>query len=274
MRSFLTIIFLTLSLNIFSQVKSSFILKDENGDVTEIFCWCIKSGDYKFDSLLLTFQNYSKLRELRILDCPISKIPRGIWDLKELENLLIENAGLEEIPAEIGRLKKLKKLNLGGNKLTTIPWHALPRDSLYELQLYWNLITEIPDSLFLLQNLEILGLTKNKLIDVTPLIYKMPNLYSVSLGVNRDLILPNSNVDNYKFISINLADCSLTGIPQALYHLKGVERIDLMDNKLKKLNYRLLKNKNLSYINIHDNQFSNWERFKIWLLKGRVRVIF
>ena len=115
----------------------------------------------------LTEADFKKVKALDLRDLGLTKIPRILKELQQLERLSFHANKLRNID-ELPELKNLKHLNLGENQLTDIsPLTDLT--SLEDLQLPHNQITDLQPLLNLV-NLKAVTLTDNPNLKLTQII--------------------------------------------------------------------------------------------------------
>ena len=93
----------------------------------------------------------------------LSHIPKELFGLKHLKELVFIDNALTELSPRIGELQSLTCLNLFYNELTTIPAEISGLANLTHLDLSCNNIRELPPEIASLTNLEYLDLRFNKL---------------------------------------------------------------------------------------------------------------
>ena len=126
----------------------------------------------------------------------LTKIPKEIGNLTNLQELDLSNNKLTEIPKEIGNLTNLQILNLGHNRLKKIPKEIGNLINLQKLWLEDNQLTEISKEIGNLTNLQYFFLHKNQLKDIPEEICNLTNLklfyidpeLKLPKGINKKII--------------------------------------------------------------------------------------
>jgi len=95
------------------------------------------------------------LQKLSLLDNQLSKIPREIGKLKELQELWLNDNKIKELSKEITQLRNLQKLDLSNNQLSELPKKITQLKNLQYLNLSNNQLSELPKRIIDLENLEI-----------------------------------------------------------------------------------------------------------------------
>jgi len=141
---------------------------------------------------------------------PLTKIPDEVFQLTNLQVLVINGLRLEKIPAEIGKL----------TNLTT--FHAV------DCRLYDN---QLAPELFTLNKLEELNLSKNKLTNVSN-VTKLGNLKTLDLSENEILKVPG-DIDNLTHLdTLNLRNNNISIIPESIGKMKALKKLYIKGNNL------------------------------------------
>lgn len=106
--------------------------------------------------------DYLDQKEIFINHANMTKLPNGLFELKNIEYLNIHSNRLGEIPKSILEFPKLKRLTIGFNEIKTIPNWIGTIDSLESLAVNGNELTELPDTLLTLPKLDYLLIRENK----------------------------------------------------------------------------------------------------------------
>jgi internalin A len=188
---------------------------------------------------------------LILSDCGLTEIPREVFGMEWLTELIITNNydttktyentkdladpnHIAEIPFEISQLQKLKKLRIGPSG--TSPWN----------------ITEI-DALAKLSNLEELDLSNNRITKIYPL-ENLIALKSLNLSYN-DI----SEIDTLQFLKeLKILNLSSNQIQQigVLGELQNLEEVYLESNRIKEL-FGLHMHNQLRVLRVGNNELTN-----------------
>ena len=98
--------------------------------------------------------------------------------------LVLERLGLQEIPKEVFNLTHLDELLVIDNLLPAVPPEIKKLKQLTRLCFFYNEITELPPEIGDLQNLTHLDISCNKLEKLPPEIKKLSNLKYLDLRFN------------------------------------------------------------------------------------------
>ena len=150
----------------------------------------------------------------------VSKLPKEIGNLTNLEVLILGNVVHEEIvitrltelPKEIGNLTKLKYLYAQFNSLSTLPKEIGYLYSLIELKLGGNGISSLPKSIGHLSKLKLLTLWSNSLKSIPIEIGQLTQLEGLDLSGNPLTELPKEIVNLTNLKKLYLPDVKLSAI--------------------------------------------------------------
>jgi Leucine-rich repeat (LRR) protein len=132
----------------------------------------------------------SQLEWLILSNNQLTTLPPKIGQLSHLQGLWLYNNQLTAIPAEIGQLTKLEVLNLGDNQLTALPAEIGQLTKLQSLALCRNQLTIIPAEIWQLSQLQMLILSDNQLTIIPAEIGQLSQLQSLDLSNNQLTIIP------------------------------------------------------------------------------------
>jgi Leucine-rich repeat (LRR) protein len=159
----------------------------------------------------------------------------NLWDLTELE---IIGGNFTYFPEDISILKRLKKLSLISTKISVIPKEVFQLPKLAYLSLKNNRLQALPE-LETQSHLKELILGRNYLSSkaLENFFYQTPHLHYLDLGHN-----------------------IVSEIPESLYFLKKLTRLNLEDNKLHGLPLKLKELKELHHLSITNNPIPDSEK--------------
>lgn len=162
----------------------------------------------------------------------------NLWDLTELE---IIGGNFTYFPEDISILKKLRKLSLISTKISVIPKEVFQLPSLTYLSLKNNRLQNLPD-LSETSHLRQLILGRNYLNSksLESFFNELPHLHYLDLGYNL--------VDE---------------IPESLYRLMKLRRLNLEGNKLHDLPLKLKELKELHHLSVQNNPIPEKNRAEI-----------
>jgi internalin A len=121
-----------------------------------------------------------------------TEIPEVVFELKQLEELLIAKSQITEIPDSIGQLTHLTQLDIWDNQITELPESIGQLTNLTQLGLISNQIMELPESIGQLTNLTLLDLSSNQITDIPDSIAQLTNLTQLYLSDNQITEIPES----------------------------------------------------------------------------------
>ncbi|KAI0267046.1 hypothetical protein BC834DRAFT_822775 [Gloeopeniophorella convolvens] len=145
-------------------------------------------------------QNCTSLRELRLSNMSIKKVPRsvesfstlmgldlssnriadigdvGLWRLPDLRELRVQNNRLDKAPWYFPRLRTLRLLNISNNKFQEVPEEVCKMQGLEELDISFNMISVLPEDLCRLSRLQVLIIVGNRVSRIPEGFHQLENL--------------------------------------------------------------------------------------------------
>jgi len=179
--------------------------------------WAIERKAYleDFRNKILIHKSGHKLHTARfkykVKDFQNSKVIVGIGHLEELleyddiygvEHVNIDGWGLKKIPKKVFELKNLKSLSLEFNRITEIPKDISKLISLKYLYLGYNQINELPESIGNLNSLKGLNIIHNNLSTLPRTIRNLKNLKYIYVRGTKIKKIPNS-LKNAEYDDLN-----------------------------------------------------------------------
>ena len=194
---------------------------------------------------------------LFLYDNNLTSLPRGIGNLKNLENVTLNKNNLTSLPREIGNLEKLKDLYLYSNKLNHLPREIGNLKNLETLSLDNNSLSSLPKNISNLTNLTILRLNNNRLNFLPKNILKLKKLIQLYLNSNHLTCLPPEigNLTNLEIL--DLSNNNLTFLPPTMGNLKKLEILDLSNNSLTSLSENIINLTNLTILRLNNNRLNS-----------------
>ena len=161
-----------------------------------------------------------------------TEIPEIVFELKQLEVLLISSNQIAIIPESIGQLTNLTELDLGSNQITEIPESVGQLTNLTVLSLFINQIAIIPESIGQLTNLTELDLDSNQIAIIPESIGQLTNLTELDLAGNQIAIIPESIGQLTNLTRLNLHSNQIAIIPESIGQLINLKRLVLENNPI------------------------------------------
>lgn len=143
-----------------------------------------------------TAQRIAKVQKLNLTSLDLSglrlsEIPREVFTLKQIKQLIMKHNQLAEIPKEIIYLPNLIYLDVSHNHLTDLPFQMKDLAPLRHLNVSHNQIKELPYEIQELTQLGHLDLSYNELITIPSEIEALINLGHLDLSNNSLISLPS-----------------------------------------------------------------------------------
>ncbi|XP_049873153.1 protein flightless-1 [Pectinophora gossypiella] len=227
-----------------------------------------------------------KLENLSLKKNNLEKLFGELTELKCLRSLNVRHNKVKSsgIPAELFRLEELTTLDLSHNRLKEVPEGLEKAKSLLVLNLSYNKIESIPPTLFVqLTDLLFLDLSHNQLETLPPQTRRLANLQTLILNDNplgmfqlRQLPslqsletlhmrntqrtvanLPTSLETLSNLCDVDLSRNALTKVPDALYSLLSLKRLNLSDNEIAEVSSAMDMWQKLESLNFSRNKLTS-----------------
>lgn len=190
--------------------------------------------------------------ELNVPQYDIYKmLEENLGKLQNLESLSLNGLGLESLPSSITQLKNLTLLDLSKNKFNLLPPEIIKLKKLKYLCIGSQAINNVPDNISELESLELLSINNtNELIEKDGLIFfpestseindlnpkeiiKFKSVRRLDLGGVDEKIIHEIDFRNFLLlIELSLFYCHLKYLPDSIFSLKKLKRLDLNKNLL------------------------------------------
>jgi len=189
-------------------------------------------------SRITTLQN---LRVLRARNNNLTNygVPIGLFELEDLSTVDLSYNNLKECPAELENARTLLVLNLSNNEIEVIPNQVfINLTDLMILDLSNNKLETLPPQMRRLTNLQTLILNNNPMLHAQ--LRQLPALVNLQCLHMRNTQRTISNMPAGVESLTNLCDVDvsqneLPAVPEALYKLEGLKRLNLADNNIREL---------------------------------------
>ncbi|CAH1264332.1 LRRIQ4 [Branchiostoma lanceolatum] len=186
----------------------------------------------------------------------LMSIPEEVFDITELECLILSDNSLTSIPEAIGRLQKLRRLDADRNMLTSLPRRLCSLTDLDVLFVNDNNISSLPPGVEKMQKLSKLGLGDNKLTQLPPGVCSLPRLRVLHVGNNMLSSLPPGVEKLQSLAKLKIKGNQLTEVPPGVCSLSNLEVFDVGNNKLSALPPTIEEMQKLSQLSINDNELT------------------
>lgn len=199
------------------------------------------------DNSLIDIAGISHLKNLTWLDLTRNKLTDlPFMNLQQLQGLGLSENKFKKIPITVFNLISLRKFGFFSNRLQILPPLICNLVNLIKLDLSNNQLEYLPKELFKLKKLVWLNLSNNKLKSISG-INELRQLEELGLGNNQltDLCI---NLPNLKILPA-YNNC----ISKVKIKCINLEKLDLSDNKIENIDWRILESRKLKYLNIKNN---------------------
>ena len=197
------------------------------------------------------------LTSLEVLDVSgntLSHIPSQLWELKCLQELILNNCGIEKLSSGLKDMKSLRILYLDNNRLSFFEFSEIP-SNLTKLSLSDNVIKSV--SGMLTRKLESLDISHNFIEELPIDVFdSATTLLACHLGNNKLRSLPPSFINLTSIIRIIVRKNQLKSLPFDFGKLRTLRFLDISDNVIKQLPKSIVELR-LRKWNCEDNPLQN-----------------
>jgi Leucine-rich repeat (LRR) protein len=237
------------------------------------------------DSVPFELSNLKKLESLTLVGNSLRDIHNDVCQMANLRVLIcrhnkIKNAG---VPSDLFSLEDLSVVDLSFNQLREVPNDLENATNLLVLNLSHNLIESIPSQLFIkLTDIMYLDVSDNKLDTLPPQIRRLTNLQTLIVNNNplihaqlrqlpvllslETLHMRNTarTIGNFpagldaltNLKDLDLSNNNLARVPEALYKLSSLVRLNLSSNEITELSTLMDAWETLEHLNISRNKLT------------------
>ncbi|XP_013382554.1 malignant fibrous histiocytoma-amplified sequence 1 homolog [Lingula anatina] len=175
------------------------------------------------------------LNTLSLSGCLLQKLPKSLYNIKEIQDLNLTENRLTELDSALSNLQRVRHLHLSENELQTFPKVLCKLRNLETLNLGHNKFMAFPDAILQIKTLSYLDLGGNKIASLPDGLYKLEHLLQ--------LHMPNNKLNSF---------------PVVLTKMKSLKHVDLGQNQIKNgdppLPFEILYLKgSLRYLNLQKN---------------------
>ncbi|MFN8579227.1 MAG: hypothetical protein U0354_20550 [Candidatus Sericytochromatia bacterium] len=211
----------------------------------------------------------SKDKFLNLEDFFVSKIPKELFELVDLEYLGFPFTKQTYLPKEIKNLKNLNTLSIFGVKIYSLPIEIKELKNISDLRLSIKNINNFPTQIRHLKKLKKLhisgqGYKINKFLSKLSC-YKDLKLIQIGLSVHYDYPLYNitKKIKNFSNIEkLYISGKLINKLPKELFLLKNLTHLIFINTKILNMNQSFFSSKSLKYIYI-DKKFISVDEFRL-----------
>ncbi len=183
------------------------------------------------ESLPENIDQLTGVRRLNLSKNHLSELPPSFSKLDSLKSVIFYENQFQHFPLEVTGIENLKELDFYYNSIDKIPLEIANLQNIERLYLSFNNITFLPDTMRILKNLRRLYIHHNQLVIIPTWITEIDSLEVLDVGYNRLVDFPD-----------------ISGMPK-LYE------IDIQDNAIGEIPWKLAKKKNLKLLILKNNLF-------------------
>ncbi|XP_019617590.1 PREDICTED: uncharacterized protein LOC109464922 isoform X2 [Branchiostoma belcheri] len=167
------------------------------------------------------------LLTIDLSDKGLTSVPAKVFDIRDVECLVLSNNRLKSIPEEIGQLQKLRELKLDNNLLTQVPQAITTLPNLQHIDLSHNKLETLPDGLSKLKQLRYLYIQANVFKKIPEEVCSLPRLQILTVGDNPLKCLPDKISQLTGLTRLDIDNCQFDEFPRQVLQLEGLEMLYL-----------------------------------------------
>ncbi|XP_048353189.1 leucine-rich repeat-containing protein 40 [Sphaerodactylus townsendi] len=232
--------------------------------------------DNQLTCLPAAIGSLENLQKLNVSHNKLKDIPHELTQLNHLRSLLLEHNELSHLPDEFGHLVSLEELDISNNHIASIPVSFASLTSLVRLNLACNQLRSLPTEISAMKSKGNPDCTKNYLETIPPELAHMASLEQLYLRRNKLHCLPDLpsckllkelhvgenqievlTAEHLKHLNslcvLELRDNKLKSLPDEITLLQGLERLDLSNNDISRLPYKLGNLPQLKFLALEGN---------------------
>ena len=218
-------------------------------------------------SQLPTNINSLQVKKIILTNNKFTEFPEEIFDMPQLEELLIGHNPIEKLPDNLERLSQLKRLSINNTLIRDFPEDLSALKELESIGLDHNELVEVPEAILTLPKLKRLKLNDNKLSDVAFLDERLSELESIYLYSNSitQLNCQISYASNLKELLIY--DNEIDSIPDCIGILKNLEVLQIWGNPIKYISPEIQQLTNLKTLRLDKQNLNEiqMQQLRDWL---------
>lgn len=200
------------------------------------------------------FKRNDTIRELKLNDCGLKKIPRSIKKLKNLKSLELDKNEIHKIPGFIAKMKSLEDINLNFNGIQVSKADLKKLKHVKIIQFIANDLESLPDNIDVLQGARKLNFSKNKLKSLPQSISQLDSLESLIFYKNNFDSIPFAVLDLDGLTELDFYYNNISVIPSSIDRLQKLKMLFVSYNKIDKIPASLQNLVELKKLYIHHNE--------------------
>ncbi|CAG2189762.1 SCRIB [Mytilus edulis] len=232
------------------------------GDIPENIKFCKNLQDFDVSSNPLTklppgFTQLRNLTRLGLNDVSLDRLPQDIGSLSNLVSLELRENMIKNLPQSISFLSKLEILDLGSNEIDELPEIIGTLPSLQELWLDGNDLTELPPEIGNLKKLSILDVSENQLDYLPEELGGLQCLTDLCLSQNCLENLPDGIGRLRKLTIFKIDQNRLLNLTPTIGNCDNLQELIITENLLSDLPISIGKLKSMTVFNVDRNRLTD-----------------
>jgi internalin A len=194
------------------------------------------------------------LQTLILSNNKISTIQESIEQLVNLQTLILSNNGIIQLPKLIGELRNLQSFSLRHNQISLMPQSIGLLTNLQDLDFSNNQISVIPESIGRLTNLQNFNFRDNRVSVIPESIGRLVNLQTLDFSNNQISVIPESIEQLEDLQNLVLSKNKIRSIPKLIGQLVNLHNLDLSNNRIRSIPKLIVNLANLHNLDLSNNQ--------------------
>jgi hypothetical protein len=197
----------------------------------------------------------------------LNKIPKQIFEINSLENLIFAANPISQFPCDLSRLKRLKSISFAETGIKEINCDLSQLDSLEHFDIARNGLTKFPDQIKTIPNLTWLSLNGNQFTDFSFIDSRLKHLEILYLYTNKVKSISRETKFLVNLKQLLIFDNEIESIPDNIADLKNLEKLEIWDNQIKSISPKIAGLTKLKSLILDDDFLTQTDKdnLKKWL---------
>lgn len=197
----------------------------------------------------------------------LKEIPKQIFEINTLEDLIVAVNPISEFPCDLSRLKRLKSISFAETAIKEINCDLSQLDNLEHFDLARNGLTKLPDQIKTIPNLAWLSLNSNQFTDFSFIDNRLKKLETLYLYSNKVKSISTETKFLGNLKELLIFDNEIESISDNIADLKNLEKLEIWDNPIKSISPKIAELTNLKSIRLDDDFLTQTDKDKLkkWL---------
>ena len=194
-------------------------------------------------------------------------IPRQIYEISSLEELIFAVNPIHVFPCDLSRLKRLKSISFAETGIKEINCDLSSLDSIAHFDISRNGLTKFPEQIKSIPNLSWISLQNNQFKDISFIDSRLKNLETLYLYSNKIKSISEETKFLGNLKELLIFNNEIESIPANIADLKNLEKLEIWDNPIKSISPKIAGLIKLKSMRIDDDFLTQTDKdnLKKWL---------